>query len=146
MAAALAARLAASEPALHWRTEELSAVPLACCSDSSSSEDEDDEEGSDFKEDDEANRNADEDGASYDKANCNEDAESCGGSDHEDAEASCNEGGEQGGGSTDGVAAGAQSTASSSSGSPASRQAAIWRRLKRKHPGSQWAPATQRAS
>ena len=135
LAAALAARLAASEPALHRRTEELSAVPLACCSDSSSSEDEDDDEGANFSEEDEASRNA-EDGAGYDQ-----DAESCGGSAHEDADTSFHGGGdaELGGGSTD---------AAESAGalSPASRQAAIWRRLKRKHPGSQWAPATQRAS
>ena len=128
-------------------------VPLACCSDSSSSEDEEDEEGANLHEDDdddEGSCNADECGVDY-----SEDAESCAGFAHQDAgDASCNEGGEQGGeqsgeqsgelggeqgvGSTNGVAARAQS--------PASRQAAIWRRLKRKHPGSLWAPATQRAS
>ena len=116
-------------------------MPLACCSDSSSSEDEDDEEGADFNEDDEANRNAEDD-----EGNCNADedganhSQSCGCSAHEDADAGASfDGGcEQSGGSTDGMAADAQSSAS--------RQAAIWRRLKRKHPGSLWAPATQRAS
>ena len=120
-------------------------MPLACCSDSSSSEDEYDEEGADFKDGDGADCNANDDGVSF-----NEDAENCGGYAHEGADASFDGGGELGselgGGSTEGVAATGAQNPASSSGSPASRQAAIWRRLKRKHPGSQWVPATQRAS
>ena len=57
-----------------------------------------------------------------------------------EAAASPSRASEEGGGAEGGEASGAGTL------SPAGRQAAIWQRLKRKYPGSLWAPAAKRTA